>query len=44
MELIIDPEALDDIQKATDWYNEKFPSLGSRFQHQVITQITSFKE
>ncbi len=43
MKIIIDPEALDDIQKATDWYNEKLVGLGARFQTQVITQITSLK-
>jgi hypothetical protein len=43
MELFIDPEALDDIQKATDWYNEQLPGLGSRFQTQTIKQISSLK-
>jgi hypothetical protein len=27
--LQIDEEALQDIQKATDWYNEQLPDLGS---------------
>ncbi|MBI1769951.1 MAG: hypothetical protein HYR67_16415 [Bacteroidetes bacterium] len=25
----IDPDALQDIQQATDWYNEQLPGLGS---------------
>ncbi|RAJ22400.1 type II toxin-antitoxin system RelE/ParE family toxin [Pedobacter cryoconitis] len=33
------PEALTDIQKATDWYNEQSYGLGTRFQKQVIKQI-----
>ena len=39
----IEPDALEDIQKATDWYNEQLPGLGSRFQKQVIDQINSLK-
>jgi hypothetical protein len=34
----IDAEALQDIQDATDWYNEQVPGLGSRFQKQVKRQ------
>ncbi len=26
------PEALNDIQKSTDWYNEQSKGLGIRFQ------------
>ena len=37
----IDPEALQDIQSATDWYNEQQRGLGSRFQKQVKAQINS---
>jgi len=33
------PEALTDIQKATNWYNEQSYGLGTRFQKQVIKQI-----
>jgi len=33
------PEALTDIQKATDWYNEQSYGVGTRFQKQVIKQI-----
>lgn len=40
----IDPEALQDIQDATDWYNEQLPGLGSHFQKQVKTQINSLKK
>jgi hypothetical protein len=39
----IDPEALEDIQKATDWYNEQLPGLGSKFQDRVIHQINLLK-
>jgi tRNA U34 5-carboxymethylaminomethyl modifying enzyme MnmG/GidA len=39
----IDPEALEDIQKATDWYNEQLPGLGSKFQERVIHQINLLK-
>ncbi len=39
----IDPEALQDIQQATDWYNEQLAGLGSRFQKQVKTQINALK-
>jgi mRNA-degrading endonuclease RelE of RelBE toxin-antitoxin system len=40
----IDPEALQDIQDATDWYNEQLAGLGSHFQKQVKKQITSLKK
>jgi len=33
------PEALTDIQNATEWYNEQSYGLGTRFQKQVIKQI-----
>jgi len=33
------PEALTDIQKATNWYNEQSYGLGTRFKKQVIKQI-----
>jgi mRNA-degrading endonuclease RelE of RelBE toxin-antitoxin system len=39
----IERDALEDIQLATDWYNEQLSGLGSRFQKQVITQIDSLK-
>jgi hypothetical protein len=39
----IDPEALEDIQNATDWYNEQLPGLGSKFQERVIHQINLLK-
>ena len=39
----IEPDALQDIQEATDWYNEQLHGLGSRFQKQVIVQINSLK-
>lgn len=37
------PDALQDIQEATDWYNEQLSGLGSRFQKQVVKQINSLK-
>jgi mRNA-degrading endonuclease RelE of RelBE toxin-antitoxin system len=42
--LKIDEEALQDIQKATDWYNEQLQGLGSRFQKQVKSLINSLKK
>lgn len=41
--LKIHPEALNDIQYATDWYNDKVKGLGTRFQKQVISQINKLK-
>lgn len=38
------PEALTDIQKTTDWYNEQSYGLGTRFQKQVITQINKLNK
>ena len=38
------PEALEDIQQATDWYNGQLPGLGARFQSQVIKQINKLKK
>jgi plasmid stabilization system protein ParE len=35
----ISPEALSDIQEATDWYNEQLNGLGARFQKQTVKQI-----
>lgn len=40
----IDPEALQDIQDATDWYNEQLKGLGSLFQKQVKAHINSLKK
>ena len=41
--ILIDEEALLDIQAATDWYNEQLQGLGSRFQKQTKSQINSLK-
>lgn len=41
--LAIDPEALADIQQATDWYNEQLSGLGTRFQRQVRNQINALQ-
>jgi mRNA-degrading endonuclease RelE of RelBE toxin-antitoxin system len=40
----VEPDALQDIQESTDWYNEQVKGLGSRFQKQVKTQINSLKK
>src|SRR5258707_7772409 len=40
----IDPEALQDSQDATDWYNEQLEGLGGHFQKQVKTQISLLKK
>ena len=40
----IDPKALEDIQDATDWYNEQLSGLGGHFQKQVKAQISSLKK
>jgi len=40
----ISPEALSDIQEATDWYNKQMPNLGSRFQKNTKRQIELLKE
>ena len=42
--IVIDDEALQDIQNATDWYNLQLLGLGTRFQKQVIKQINSLKK
>jgi len=36
--------ALQDIQEATDWYNEQAKGLGSRFQKQAKQQIDALKK
>lgn len=36
----IDIEALEDIQKATHWYNSIEIGLGTKFQKQVVLQIS----
>ena len=40
----IDVEALEDIQKTTDWYNSVKNGLGAKFQKQVISQITKLNK
>jgi plasmid stabilization system protein ParE len=40
----VEPDALQDIQESTDWYNEQVKGLGSRFQKQVKTQINPLKK
>ena len=39
----IDPDALDDIQQATDWYNEQLPGLGKKFQKNVRVKINNLR-
>jgi len=38
------PEALTDIQNASDWYNEQSYGLGTRFQKQVIKQVDKLND
>jgi plasmid stabilization system protein ParE len=40
----IEPEALDDIQEITDWYNDARAGLGKRFQKAVIEHINSLNK
>ena len=40
----IDPEALSDIQEITDWYNQRKPGLGKKFQNTAIKQINSLSK
>jgi len=40
----VQSDALQDIQKTTDWYNEQLKGLGSRFHRQVISQVNSLKK
>ncbi|MFN8256552.1 MAG: type II toxin-antitoxin system RelE/ParE family toxin [Bacteroidales bacterium] len=42
--ILIDPEALADIQEITDWYNDKKDGLGIKFQETTIKQIDSLKK
>lgn len=41
MKIKISRWALQDIQEATDWYNQQVPGLGKRFQNQVKKQMAS---
>jgi len=40
----IEPEALADIQKISDWYNEKQIGLGEKFQKTAINQIDGLEK
>jgi len=40
----IDPDALNDIQEITNWYNDQQKGLGGRFQETTIQQINSLKK
>ena len=42
--IIIDEDAIQDIQNATYWYNFQINGLGKKFQKQVINQINSLKK
>ena len=42
--LKIDPDALTDIQEATNWYSEQQSKLGKRFQNTTIKQINSLNQ
>jgi toxin ParE1/3/4 len=37
--ILVSPHALDDIEAAAHYYNEKVTGLGSRFAHQVQSTI-----
>lgn len=39
----VDKDALNDIQQATDWYNEQIGGLGKRFQRQIKIQVNGLK-
>jgi len=39
----IHSEAFDDLQKATEWYEDQLAGLGSRFEKQVVKQINKLK-
>ena len=39
----ISPDALLDIQEATNWYNDQVPKLGTRFQEEAKSQINKLK-
>ena len=40
----IEPEALNDLQEITDWYNEQQAGLGGRFQKTTIKHINSLNK
>ena len=42
--LLIDIEALEDIENAFDWYETQLKNLGSRYRSQVKKQINSLKK
>jgi hypothetical protein len=42
--IIIDEDALTDLQRATNWYNERVENLGARFKKQVKRQIAGLKK
>ncbi len=42
--LVIDRNALQDIQDITDWYNSQSKGLGARFQKQVKLQINKLRD
>lgn len=43
-ELVIDSDALQDIQEVTNWYNMQSPGLGVRFQKRAITHINKLAQ
>lgn len=42
--LIIDPRAIQDIQKAIDYYDEQQPGLGLRFEDVVNKKLVALKK
>jgi len=41
--IVYNPEVVNDIQQAIDWYNEKQPGLGKRFFNTIKAHIDSLK-
>lgn len=41
--ILIAPEAIEDIQNATDWYNTKLDGLGNNFSNKAKASINALK-
>jgi toxin ParE1/3/4 len=42
--IVIDPRAIQDIQEAIDYYDEKQPGLGRRFQAELDEYLSSLEK
>ena len=42
-DLVIDTDALQDVQEIIDWYNKQAAGLGTRFHKQATLQINNLK-